>query len=264
MTRKPLLFLFGLVLALRAAAAAPDLRFEQRIGAQLPMGAVFTDETGRTATLGSYFGGKPVVLVFDYLRCPEMCSLVAGGAIDALRQLKPSAGRDYVVLSVSIDPTDTVEMARTHQREDSLHYGRTGAARGWHALVGTPAAIQALTAAAGFHYFYDPRSRQYAHPSGLLLATPEGIVSSYFLGVDFPAAEMAPALRRAAANQTGPSVFSLLFVCFQGGSPEGRYGALIWTILSISVALTVAAVFGGIFWLVRAERRVRAGAGGGA
>jgi protein SCO1/2 len=121
-----------------------------------------------------------------------------------------------------------------------------------------------LAAAAGFHYLYDPRSRQYAHPSGLLLATPKGVVSSYFLGVDFPAAEMAPALRRAAANQTGTSVFSLLFVCFQGGSPEGRYGALIWMILSVSVALTVVAVFGGIFWMVRSERHGRVGAGGGA
>ena len=263
MTRRFALLLGSLALALRGLAGAPaDISFEQRIGSVLPLELPFTDEDGKTAAFGSFFGGRPVVLVFNYLRCPEMCSLVAGGAIDALRQISPSAGRDFTVLSVSIDPTDTVEMARDHQREDSRRYGRTGASSGWHALVGAPASIQALAKAAGFHYLYDPRSRQYAHPSGLLLVTPKGVVSSYFLGVDFSAAELAPALRRAEKNQTGSSVFSLLFICFQGGSPQGRYGNLIWTILSVSVALTVGALLGGILWMVRSERLGRVGGEG--
>jgi protein SCO1/2 len=166
-------------------------------------------------------------------------------------------GRDYSVVTVSVDPTDTPEMAKSRQEEEVSRYGRTGASEGWHVLVGTPRDIQALADAAGFHYRYDPRSRQYAHPSGLVVVTPKGIVSSYFLGVDFPADRMASAIRRAAENKTGASVFSLLFVCFQGGSPEGQYGGLIWTILWVSVALTVAAVFGGIAWMLRVERRHR-------
>jgi hypothetical protein len=90
-----------------------------------------------------------------------------------------------------------------------------------------------------------------------VVVTPKGIVSSYFLGVDFPADGMATAIRRAAANKTGTSVYSLLFVCFQGGSPAGAYGGLIWAILSVSIALTLAAVFGGIAWMLRQERRQR-------
>jgi hypothetical protein len=92
-----------------------------------------------------------------------------------------------------------------------------------------------------------------------VVVTPTGIVSSYFLGIDYASPAMASAVRRAAENKTGSSVFSLLFVCFQGGSPEGRYGALIWAVLSTSVALTVAAVFGGIVWMLRNERRARTG-----
>jgi protein SCO1/2 len=249
-------------LAARAAASASEVGFEQRIGQQLPMAAVFTDGTGNALPLWSYFRDKPVVLVFDYFRCPELCSLVASGATDALRQLEASVGKEYSVVTVSVDPTDTPEMAESHEREDVRHYGRSGSAGGWHALVGKPMDIQALTAAAGFHYRYDSRSRQYAHPSGLVVVTPKGIVSSYFLGVDFPADKMASAIRRAAANKTGSSVFSLLFVCFQGGSPEGRYGSLIWTALSVSVALTLIAVFGGIAWMLRQERRQRLGDAG--
>jgi len=115
-----------------------------------------------------------------------------------------------------------------------------------------------LTEAAGFHFTYDPRSRQYAHPSGLLLVTPAGVISSYFLGIDFPAPQFAAALRRAGENRTGGTVFSLLFICFEGGSPQGRYGRLIWAGLTVSVALTVAGVFGGILWMLRGERQARA------
>jgi protein SCO1 len=257
MKRIPAIFILLVALAAGASAAVPEVGFEQRIGQQLPMDAVLTDGLGNALPLRSYFRDRPVVLVFDYFRCPELCSLVASGATDALRQLEASAGKEYSVVTVSVDPTDTPEMAESHEREDILHYGRSGSAAGWHVLVGKPADIQALTDAAGFHYRYDPRSRQYAHPSGVVIVTPKGIVSSYFMGVDFPADKMASAIRRAAANKTGSSVFSLLFVCFQGGSPEGRYGGLIWTALSVSVALTVIAVFGGIVWMLREERRHR-------
>jgi len=166
-------------------------------------------------------------------------------------------GKEYSVVTVSVDPTDTPEMAGSHEREDIRHYGRSGSAAGWHVLVGKPSDIEVLADAAGFHYRYDSQSRQYAHPSGLVVVTPKGIVSSYFMGIDFPADKMASAIRRAAANKTGNSVFSLIFVCFQGGSPEGRYGSLIWTALSVSVALTLTAVFGGILWMLREERRHR-------
>jgi protein SCO1 len=237
----------------------PAVGFEQRIGQQLPMGAVFMGSDGRPHPLGSYFRGRAVVLIFDYFRCPEMCSLVAAGATDALRQLEATVGKDYSVVTVSVDPGDTPEMAKSREAGEILRYGRTGAVAGWHVLVGREDEIRTLADAAGFHFRFDPSSRQYAHPTGIVVVTPKGVVSSYFLGVDFPADGMAAALHRAAAGKTGPSVFSLIFVCFQGGSPEGRFGRLIWAALSLSVAVTVVGVFGGIAWMLREERRQRLG-----
>jgi protein SCO1/2 len=245
-------------------AATPDVGFEQRIGQALPMDVVFKDGDGVARPLKAYFGGRPVVLIFDYFRCPELCSLVASGATDSLRQLKATVGKDYSVVTVSVDPTDTPQMADSRQRSQVRRYGRTGASAGWHVLVGAQSDIDALAAAAGFHYRYDRRSQQYAHPSGVVVVTPKGIVSSYFMGIDYSAATLASAIRRAAENKTGTSVFSLLFVCFQGGTPQGRYGAIIWWALSASVALTVVAVFGGILWMLRNERRTRTGGAGAA
>ena len=256
------LFLFFALPALAATAAtpAPDLvGFEQRNGEQLPLGTRLTDAHGVARPFGAYFGTRPVVLIFNYFRCPLMCSLVSSGAIDALRALRLSAGSDYEVVTVSIDPTDTPAMAAERERQDVAQYGRTGAAAGWHTLVGAQGQVAALAAAAGFRYRFDPRSGQYAHPSGLIIVTPRGVVSRYFMGVDYPAGDLAAALRDAGANRTGDSVFSLLFVCFQGDAPQGQYSRVIWIGLWAAVAATVMGVFGGIAWMVRQERPARKG-----
>jgi protein SCO1/2 len=250
-------FAASVAIAAHLGAAAPEVGFEQRIGQRLPMDTLFTDGDGVTRPLSSYIEGRPAVLIFDYFRCPELCSLVASGTTDSLRQLGATVGKDYSVVTVSIDPTDTPQMAESRRLSQVLRYGRTGASVGWHVLVGKATAIDGLATAAGFHYRYDSRSQQYAHPSGLVVVSPTGVISSYFLGIDFAAPRMASALRRAAQEKTGTSVFSLLFVCFEGGSPAGRYGGLIWAILSASVALTVAAVIGGIAWMLRNERMAR-------
>jgi len=259
MTRLGLIIISTMALAARAAspsAAAPE--FEQRIGQALPLDTVFFDEHGTARPLRSFFGKVPVVLYFDYFRCPQLCSVVADGTLDVLRRLEATVGRDYSVISISIDPTDTVTMAAVQQQQAVGRYGRTGTAAGWHTLTGGETAIRAVAAAAGFHFTYDPRSRLYAHPSGMIIVTPTGIVSRYFLGVDFPGPGVATALTRAAANQTGAPVFNLLFVCFQGDGPAGRYGRLIWIVLGISVALTVASVFGGVAWMLHREHQVQA------
>jgi protein SCO1/2 len=261
---KRLLLLLAMpALAAAAAPAAPGgVGFEQRNGEPLPLGTRLTDARGVTRPLGAYFGTRPVVLIFTYFRCPEMCSLVSSGAIDALRSLRYSAGPDYEVVTVSVDPTDTPAMAGERERRDVARYGRTGADAGWHTLVGAEPQVAALAAAAGFHYRLDPRSGQYAHPSGLIVVTPAGVVSRYFLGVDFPAGDLAAALRDAAANRTGESVFGLLFVCFQGDGARGQYSRIIWIALWAGVAATLAGVFGAIAWMLRQERQARTGGPG--
>lgn len=250
-------------LAALAAASAFGVQapgFEQRIGAQLPMDAVLSDETGHSATLRSYFAGKPQVIQFVYLRCPELCSVVAGGATDAIRQLAATAGRQFGVLTISIDPTDTTEMAAEWERFTVSRYGRTRASVGWRVLTASRPVIAALTGAAGFHYQYDEKSRQFTHPSGLVVATPAGVVSRYFLGVDFDAAELASAVSGAARGRSGSPVYDLVLTCFEGGGPGGPYGRAIWLALFSGVLLTVACLFG---WIGRSLWRELRGRGAG-
>jgi protein SCO1/2 len=236
------------------APAAPGVGFNQNIGAALPLATPLRDETGARVRLGDYFGRRPVVLVFGYSRCPQLCSIVASGAVDALRGVEPSVGRDYELVYASIDPTDTSRDLAALKQRDVGRYGRTGSERGWHCVAGDDTAMRALTAAAGFRYTFDPRTRLYAHASGFLVATPDGRIAGYFLGVDFAAKDVARSLERAAAGKTGAPVFNLLLLCAHGLGITGRYGTIIWTTLMVSVLATVAVVFGGILWMLRAER----------
>jgi len=231
------------------------VRFEQKIGQRLPLAAAFTDSEGRSCRLGDFFQGRPVVLFFGYARCPQLCSVVADGTVAALQQLRPSVGRDLEVVSISIDPTESRAGAAARRRQFIDWYHRPGTDDGWHYLTGAATAIRTVADAAGFHFVYDPRARLYAHPSGFIVVTPNGTVSRYFLGANFPANDLAAALERARRGETGVTVYELLLICCRGDWIGGRYGPLIWRALWISVTLTVAGLAGGIGWMLRAERR---------
>jgi protein SCO1 len=246
------------------APAVPGVSFEQRIGESLPLDVLLRDETGAAVRFGDYFGQRPAVLVFGYSRCPQLCSVVANATVETLRTLRLTAGRDFSVLYVSIDPTDGSRELTAMKRRDVGRYGRSGVEPGWHYLGGATGELRRLTNAAGFHFTYDERSKLYAHASGFLVLTPSGRVSRYFLGVDFTAQDVAAALERAAKGKSGPSVYNLLLVCARGLGITGKYGRIIWVGLEIAVSLTVIAVFGGIGWMFYQERKGRAPAAGAA
>lgn len=246
------------ILPTRAAPlspAAPGVSFDQRIGEQLPLDATFHDEAGTPVQLGTYFDHQPIVLVFGYSRCPQLCAVVSNAAVQMLRSLRLTAGRDYTVVYVSIDPTDSARDLAALKRRDTGRYGRHGTASGWHYLSGSESNIRRLTDAAGFHFTYDARSKLYAHASGFCVVTPGGRIAQYFLGIDYAPKDVAFALERAAAGKTGSTVYNLVLLCARGLGITGRYGRLIWITLEIAVLLTVLVVFGGIAWMLRQERK---------
>ena len=252
---------FLLAVAATSLSAAPslaDVRFEQRLGERIPLDGVFVDTAGASHRLREFFDGKPVVLYFGYARCPQLCSVVADGTVAALRQIRPAVARDFNVVSISLDPSESIAEARLRERDAVRRYGEAGDPRGWHFLTGREPEIRAVAAACGFRYVYDSVSRQYAHPSGFVVLTPDGIVSKYFLGIEFTPNEVAQAITSAGRGETGRPAFDLLLRCFRGDAIAGRYGALIWRTLGVSVALTVLLLGGGVAWMLASERRALA------
>jgi len=230
--------------------------FEQRLGSTLPLNTMLRDERGAAVRLGSYFGDRPVIMAFAYYECPNLCTVVLNALLESVRDLRSQAGREYEIVVVSINPADTPAKALAKKQMYATRYGRPGSERGWHFLTGDAVAIKAVTEAAGFRYIYDPASQQFAHASGILVATPGGAVSQYFQGIEYPAKEVSAALERASHQQVGTLAQRLLLLCFHYDPVTGRYSLLISRVLRIAGLGTVVALGVFIVRMSRAERRV--------
>jgi protein SCO1/2 len=222
---------------------------------QLPLDLTFRDETGKPVQLREYFGEKPVILYFAYYDCPMLCTLVTNGLIRTLRTLTFSAGKEFNVLTVSIDPREKPPLAAMKKQIYLQSYSRAGAERGWHFLTGEEQAIHQLTQAAGFRYAYDEKSNQFMHASGIMVLTPQGRISHYFYGIEFAPRDVRLGLVEASAGKIGSAVDQILLLCYHYDPAAGKYGLLIMRIVQISGLLTACALGSYIFMQLRRERR---------
>ncbi len=238
-----------------------EVGIDQRIGQQLPLDLTFRDETGQTVPLRRYFGARPVLLTLVYYQCPMLCSQVLNGVVGGLLPLKLSAGRDFDIVTVSFDPRDTPAEA-TEKRDMYLkRYGRAGAEKGWHFLTGDTPAIEALTRAVGFRYAWDPKIQQYAHASGIMMATPDGRLSHYFYGIEYTPKDLRLALVESSQGKLGNVVDQVRLYCYHYDPATGKYGAVVMNMLRLGGGLTLL-IFGG-YLAVAWQRELRQKIAGG-
>jgi len=240
------------------AASAPDfsgIAYEQRPGAQIPIQDIFRDDTGRIVRLDDLFEGKPLVLALGYFRCPNLCSVVRADLFEALRASGMMAGRDYALVALSIDPSETRADAAAAKAEDLQRFPAPGAAQNWHFLTGTFDAVQAVANAVGFHERFDPELKQFAHPVGIVFATPAGLVSSYLLGVGRQVADVRRDVTQAAGGSIAAVASSVLLLCYDYNPATERYTLAIMKLLRLAAAITAAALAGALFLALRREKR---------
>jgi protein SCO1/2 len=227
--------------------------FDQKLQQQVSTGLQFRDETGKVVKLGDYLGKRPAILVLGYYGCPMLCTLVLNGLVESLQDVRLNPGKDFEIINVSIDPRETPALAAAKKRAYLKRYRRAGAEQGWHFLTGEEAAIRQLADEAGFRYAYDTTAKQYAHPSGLVILTPEGKVSRYFSGVSYSNKEMNSALVAATANKIGSPIQQFFLLCFHYNPVTGKYGPLIMTMVRVGGVLTVVLLGATIVRLSRRE-----------
>ena len=225
----------------------------RKMGAQLPLDVPFTDDQGRTVTLRDYTG-KPMVLALVYYTCPSLCDLVLNGAIRSVHDLKFTAGDDFQVVAVSFDPRENYILARDKKANYLKEYGRPGAESGFHFLTGTEGASKMLANAVGFHFAYDPNSNQYAHPSAIMIATPEGKISRYFYGVNYPERDVKLGLMDATGGKIGSPIDQVQLFCFHYDPATGKYGVVIMNVLRLGGILTLLALGGAVLLMMRKEK----------
>ena len=228
------------------------VRFEQHLNRYLPLDTTFRDEEGRTVRLGDYFGKRPVILVFNYYQCPMLCSEVLNGLTSALTTMKFNAGREFEVVAISIDPKETPEMAAEAKAKYTFRYGRKGTENGWHFLVGEQAAITATTKAAGFDYVWDDRTQQFAHPSGIIVVTPQGKLAQYYYGIEYSARDLELATIESSKEHIGTVVDSITLFCYHYDPATGKYGAAIMNMLRGGALLVMLGL--GVFMTVMFRR----------
>jgi len=236
------------------SSLSPDtlatLAFTPHPGAALPLDTPLVDEDGKAVRFGQFFGGKPVVLVLDYLTCKTLCGATLGNLAHALDALPDDAGRDFAVVAVSIDPRDTPEAARDAKARDLRDYHHAGAAAGWHFLTGPAPATRAIADAVGFPYRYDAALDQYAHPAGVIIASPDGTIARYLEGVAYRPEELREGLADAARGRSSGVLKHLLLLCYGYDPQIGRYTPLIeGTVVALNLggalgfALLMAAIY---------------------
>jgi protein SCO1 len=223
-----------------------NVGFEPTLNAQLPLDLTFRDETGRNVQLSDYFKQRPVLLALVYYGCPMLCDELEQGVVGSLRMLSFTPGRDYQVVFVSFDPRETPVMAAGKKESAMKEFHRPETADGWHFLTGSQDSIDALTKAANFRYTFDKKSGLFAHASGIMLLTPDGRISRYFYGVEYPAREVRLGLVDASAGKIGTVIDHVLLYCFQYDPYSARYSASILKILRLGGVLTIVCLVAGM------------------
>jgi protein SCO1/2 len=228
---------------------------DQKLGDQLPLDLPFVDSDGNPVHLRDYFGDKPVILSLVYFDCPMLCTQVINSLLRAMNVLSFGAGTEFDVLTISIDPGETPELANAKKIEYLKNYrGREGST-GWHFLTGDQQQIDQLAAAVGFRYEYDEPTDQYIHASGIMVLTPEGKLARYFYGIDYPPRDLRWGLVEAADGAIGNPVDQLLLLCYSYDPMTGKYGLYIRNSLRIGGLATILALGSFIVVMLRRERR---------
>jgi protein SCO1/2 len=238
-----------------------EIGFDQHLDGRLPLDTLFRDESGRVVKLGDYFGARPVVMVFAYYDCPMLCTIVINGLASALNVLSLVPGRDFEIVTVSFNPRDTPASASAKKAAYIARYKQPAASAAWHFLTGDQPSIDRLTNAAGFRYAWDKETQQFAHPTGVIVLTPDGRLARYLFGIEYGPRDLRYAIVDASHGKVGSAVDSLVLYCYHYDPAAGKYSVAIMRLVRAGGAATVLALGAFIVVMARKERREkRAGA----
>lgn len=249
-----------LLLAPRLATAAPTLdqnaiAYQQRLGAKIPLQGMFRDNTGATIRLAELAEGRPMIFILGYFHCPNLCSLSRADLIDALLEAQLSDQRDYALIVVSLNSSETSADAFAAKASDLERRPEARAFRNWQFLTGKDEDVAAVSDALGFHYRADMSGQQFAHPTGVVFATSDGIISSYLLGVGYRAEDVERAVALAARGEVAFPASPVLLLCYDFDPATGRLTLAVVKLLQLVAGVTTFLVATALFVAFRPTRR---------
>jgi protein SCO1 len=236
------------------------VQVSQHLNQQLPLSAAFVDETGKPVVLGDYFGKRPAIISLVYYNCPLLCSEEMDGLTSALEMVKLTPGKDFDVVIISIDPSETPELAAKKKAFYLKRYGRPETAAGWHYLTGTRPSIDAVTSAVGFGYVRVPgpdgKLSQFAHASSIELVTTDGKLAQYYLGVEYSPKDILLGLIEASDNKIGSPVANILTYCYHYDPQTNKHSLVIVRVVQLGGMVTMASLGGFMFVMFRRDYKL--------
>lgn len=233
-----------------------EIVVDEKLDTKVPMDLAFVDHNGKQVRLRDYFDGKrPVLLSFAYHTCPTLCSMVLDATTRGISETKWTAGVEYQVVTISIDPKDTPESAAKKRAEVLAQYGRPEGEKGWHFLVGDEKAIEAITAAVGYGYFYNERTQQYGHPAAIVFLTPQGMVARYLYGLNFNPTDIRLALLEASEGRSISTAEQIILYCYAYDPAANSYALIAVRVMQLGGAVTLLTLCGFLVLFWRRERR---------
>jgi protein SCO1/2 len=233
---------------------------DEHLDGQVPLDLTFRDHTGKPVRLGQLVDGKrPIVLTFAYHTCPVICSMFLNGVATSLSSVGWTAGKEFEAITISIDPKDSLERTAAKRASILGIYKRPQAESGWSFLLGDEASIKRATDSVGYQYQYDAEQQQYAHPAVLMILKPNGRVSRYLYGLEFPANDLKLALIEASEGKSVSTVDKVIMYCYRYDPKDGKYVVVATRVMQVGGGLTalVLGLFLGTFWL-RERKKSRA------
>jgi protein SCO1/2 len=231
---------------------------DEHLDRALPLALPFRNTRGEAVTLANYVRGeRPVIFTLNYSDCPMLCSLQLTGLVAVLKTLDRQLGRDFDVVTVSLDPLESTQRAAETEARYRRELEHLPGRASWHFLTGSQASIDALAEALGIRYAYNEKRKEYVHPAALVLSTPAGHIARYLYGIEYHARTLSLSLVEAAQGKVGSSVDRLILFCFHYDATEGRYAPMAMNIMRVGAGLTALglALFLGSYWLRQLRRR---------
>lgn len=234
----------------------PETSVTERLSAQIPLDHEFVDESGAKVAFRSFFArGRPVLLNLGYYGCPALCGAVLNGVVDGLKGVSLEPGKDFEIVTVSIDPKEQPELAKKKKDAYLEVYGREGARAHWHFLTSPDDQVKRLAQAVGFGYRYDEVTRQYLHGAAIMFLSPSGKLTRYLYGVELAPRDLRFAIVESGEGRVGTTWDRILLNCY-GYDPRVRgYAVAARTVMFWGGAVTMLGVFSMIFVFFRRERR---------
>jgi protein SCO1/2 len=233
---------------------------DEKLGTTIPTTLTFADETGAAVTLDRYLGGeKPVLLHFVYHNCPMLCNLILDNLTRTLKEMDWTPGQQFELVTVSFSAIETPDLAARQKAKYLAQLGNPDAAAGWHFLTGDQAALQSLTDALGFRYKWIPQAKEYAHPAALMFLSPEGKVTRYLYGMEFPPEDVRRALLEASEGTVGTPLDQFIMYCLQYDATLNTYVLNAERAMKLGGGLTVLVLGLLLVVLWRRERQRQQG-----